>query len=166
MERELDFGGSTEGYKNCEGFGLPRIRAELPLGCRISIKSMKSIRKLFGWLFGSIALWICVFEALAYRKLLLSHRSFTSLDLIQRGVMGLLVVVSAGAWWTNWKEQGGARIWGVLACLLGMFITVAGMRHIHHHRSQAFTLLLLNAFALLAFVWPDRNVVHPVRGEH
>jgi hypothetical protein len=128
-------------------------------------KTMRTVRSLFGWLFGSVALWGCIFEAMAYRNLLLSNRPFTPLDLVARCVMGLLVVVFAGTWWTSWNEKRWARTWGILASLLGISVTFVGMHLMHHHQLQGFVSLLLNAVGLFAYVWPDREAGFPVGEE-
>ena len=77
---------------------------------------------------------------------------------VSLGVLSLLSVVSAMAAWSTWNDKPGARVWGILAGLQLLLLPLVVM--IFGHRpltARGVPIILLGAFALIAYGWPDRQ---------
>jgi hypothetical protein len=110
------------------------------------------MRNFFGWSFGLSAIFLV---------LLLSHelvRGGGRLHLLRVVFLTPLAFVFAKAWWSTWKDEGGARIWGIAASLVLVFapLFVVHLRHRPFTRSE-WEVLVWSGFALVSYAWPDRE---------
>ena len=156
---------------HCWGFtGLPLLKLCLDVigvvllyfvffGASVSSqgRGLQILRQTCGWLFG-----VCSIVALGVSFLFLHRGIFNGLGvmrwstLIVSGVMVLLALVFAMAWWTTFKARSTARAWGITASIANLLgpLYMLSIRHLPLADSRL-KVVVFSMLALVAYAWPD-----------
>jgi hypothetical protein len=115
------------------------------------------MRQIFGWLFGLCSIIALSVSVLFFRRGIvydLGVRRFSTI--LTSGVIVLLALVFAMAWWTTWKARPTARAWGITASLANLF----GPLSLMYFRRQPLTdsrwkVIAFSTLALIVYAWPN-----------
>jgi hypothetical protein len=118
---------------------------------------MQAMRKVFGWFFALCFVAVSLSASLRLLHDVIQRDGTLHLRaLIPSGVLVLLGILFAMAWWSTWRDKPTARTWGIIASLVNLSIlfSVAHFTHRPLH-SSGWELLVVNVFALVTYIWPD-----------
>lgn len=130
-------------------------------------RQMRFLRIFFGWFFGLAgAISLCASAKVFIFLVPFTHESssvppplfdsFVTPFLILTFVLFLFSLVLVRAWWVIWKQRPSARTWGAAAGGIALIIPYTGILFESPPLSYIrWELLLLGAFAVVAFAWPD-----------
>jgi hypothetical protein len=123
---------------------------------------MRLLRRFLSWLY-AIASLMCIYGAfqlipIAIRQQYSAHLFVNLLIVV---VLLALPLIYGTAWWTNWKEKRGGKIWGIFVSLI--FLLLAAQREVQsfmyprspHRHFWAF--FIAGVLGLLAFLRRDQN---------
>lgn len=120
---------------------------------------MRDIKKIFGWLFGIIAI-ICIGASfLLFRDELFRSDGIPRLStFVGSAALLLFAIIDGMACWSTLKEVPAARGWGIGASLVVMSVPLLTL-HLSRPRLTIWDMqtIVVGALAFVSYVWPQRE---------
>lgn len=118
---------------------------------------MRAMRKIFGWLFGMVAIVCIGASAFGFRDDLLRNNGALRFGaFVGPAALLILAITFAMACWSSWNQRSAARAWGIAASLVIISVPLLNMRLSHRHMTSTdLQMIVFGAFAFAAYVWPD-----------
>ena len=123
-------------------------------------RDMRTLRKIFGWLFAILAIFCLLGWASQLRfAFTQSHAHSIARSIFGEFVASVLMLatmlVFGMAWWTTWKDRPKARAWGLTASVLWLSAPLVNSYLLHHPMTDGkWKLVAVGAVALISYAWP------------